>query len=48
MKKKKMDAAYINPTGTSYEIDITYLIISIILIVVVVGAFSIDSFIGLQ
>lgn len=47
MKKKKMNAAYINPTGTSYEIDITYLIISIMLIVVGGGAFSIDSFIGL-
>jgi hypothetical protein len=33
MKRRRMNAAYIDPLKASYEIDITYLIISIILIV---------------
>jgi len=47
MKKRKMDAAYIAPDKASYEIDITYLILSIILIVLGAGALSVDSVIGL-
>jgi putative oxidoreductase len=47
MKRRKMNAAYIAPGKASYEIDITYLIISIILIVLGAGALSIDSAIGL-
>jgi uncharacterized membrane protein YphA (DoxX/SURF4 family) len=47
MKKTKMKAAYIAPTKTSVEIDITYLILSIILLVLGAGAFSLDSVIGL-
>jgi putative oxidoreductase len=47
MKRRKMNAAYIAPGKASYEIDITYLIISIILIVLGAGALSIDSVIGL-
>ena len=47
MKKTKMKAAYINPNGTSYEIDITYLIISIILVVIGSGILSVDSLIGI-
>jgi putative oxidoreductase len=47
MKKRKMNAAYIAPGKASYEIDITYLILSIILIVLGAGAFSVDSVIGL-
>jgi putative oxidoreductase len=47
MKKRKMNAAYISTSKASYEIDITYLIISIILIVLGAGALSIDSVIGL-
>jgi putative oxidoreductase len=47
MKKTKMNAAYISPGKASYEIDITYLILSIILIVLGAGALSIDSVIGL-
>jgi putative oxidoreductase len=43
MKKKKMNASYIAPEKASYEIDITYLILSIVLIVLGAGAFSVDS-----
>src|SRR6266487_5138634 len=37
MKKRKMNAAYIAPGKASFEIDITYLILSIILIVLGAG-----------
>jgi putative oxidoreductase len=47
MKKTRMNAAYIAPGKASYEIDITYLILSIILIVLGAGALSVDSVIGL-
>jgi putative oxidoreductase len=48
MKKAKMKAAYIaQPNNPSYEIDITYLILSLSLVVLGAGALSIDSFIGL-
>ena len=43
MKKRKMNAAYISTSKASYEIDITYLIISLILIVIGAGTLSIDS-----
>ena len=38
MKKRRMNAACIAPGRVSYEIDITYLILSIILIVLGAGA----------
>ncbi|CAN5247848.1 hypothetical protein BH18THE2_BH18THE2_32970 [soil metagenome] len=47
MKKTRMNAAYIATGRASYEIDITYLILSIILIVLGAGALSVDSVIGL-
>lgn len=47
MKKTRMNAAYIATGKASYEIDITYLILSIILIVLGAGALSVDSVIGL-
>ena len=47
MKKTKMNAVYIAPGKASYEIDITYLILSIILVVIGAGALSVDSVIGL-
>jgi uncharacterized membrane protein YphA (DoxX/SURF4 family) len=47
MKKRKMNAAYIAPSKASYEIDITYLVLSIVLIVFGAGVLSIDSVIGL-
>jgi uncharacterized membrane protein YphA (DoxX/SURF4 family) len=46
--KKKMNAAYIDPRKASYEIDIRYLIHSIVVIVLGAGAFSVDSIIGLR
>lgn len=45
MKRTRMNAAYIAPGKASYEIDITYLILSIILIVLGAGALSVDSII---
>ena len=47
MKKTRMNAAYISTGKASYEIDITYLILSIILIVLGAGALSVDSIIEL-
>jgi putative oxidoreductase len=48
MKKTKTKATYIaQPSNPSYEIDITYLILSLSLVVLGAGALSIDSFIGL-
>ena len=48
MKKTRMKAAYITaPDKPSYEIDVTYLIISLILVVLGGGALSVDSLIGL-
>jgi uncharacterized membrane protein YphA (DoxX/SURF4 family) len=46
MKRTKMNAVYIGKT--SYEIDITYLILSLVLIVLGAGALSVDSLIGLR
>ncbi len=47
MKKTKMKAAYVSSGKPSYEIDVVYLLFSIILIVLGAGAFSIDGLIGL-
>jgi uncharacterized membrane protein YphA (DoxX/SURF4 family) len=47
MKKNKMKAAYVSSGKPSYEIDILYLLFSIMLIVLGAGAFSIDGLIGL-
>lgn len=46
MKRKRMNAVYISPQGTSYELDITYIIISIALFALGAGALSIDSLIN--
>jgi uncharacterized membrane protein YphA (DoxX/SURF4 family) len=43
-----MNGVYIDPRKASYEIDIRYLIRSIVIIVVGAGAFSVDSIIGLR
>jgi uncharacterized membrane protein YphA (DoxX/SURF4 family) len=48
VKKRKMNAVYIAPRKASYEIDIRYLIDSIVVIVLGAGAFSVDSIIGLR
>jgi putative oxidoreductase len=47
MKKTKMKAAYVATGKPSYEIDVVYLLFSIILIVLGAGALSIDKLIGL-
>jgi putative oxidoreductase len=48
MKKKKIKASYVDASGKpSYEIDILYLLFSIVLIALGAGAFSIDKLIGL-
>jgi hypothetical protein len=47
-EKRKMYAAYIDPRKASYEIDMRYLIHSIVVIVLGAGAFSVDSIIGLR
>ena len=45
-EENKDNAAYIAPGKASYKISITYLILSIILIVLGAGALSVDSVIG--
>jgi putative oxidoreductase len=47
MKKNKMKASYVDPGKPSYEIDVAYLLFSIILIVLGAGVLSIDGLIGL-
>lgn len=47
MKKIKMKASYVAPGKPSYEIDVVYLLFSIILIVLGAGALSLDGLIGL-
>ena len=44
MKKTKMKAPYMGQN--SYEIDITYLMLAIVLIVLGAGVFSVDSLLG--
>ncbi|HZW56432.1 MAG TPA: DoxX family protein [Nitrososphaerales archaeon] len=46
MKKIKMKASYVASGKPSYEIDMVYLLLSIILIVIGAGALSIDGLIG--
>ncbi len=46
LKKSKMKGQYIGGT-VAYELDITYLLLAIALIVLGAGAFSIDSALGL-
>ncbi|MDA4130959.1 MAG: DoxX family protein [Thaumarchaeota archaeon] len=47
VKKTKMKAAFIAPGKPSYEIDVTYFLLSIVLLVLGSGALSIDGLIGL-
>jgi putative oxidoreductase len=46
LKKSKMKGQYIGGT-VSYELDVVYLLLAIVLIVLGAGAFSIDSALGL-
>ena len=45
LKKVKMKGPYMGQN--SYEIDITYLMLAIVLVVLGAGAISVDSFLGL-
>lgn len=45
-KRSKMKAQYIAPSKPSYEIDILYLILSIVIFVLGSGVLSLDSIIG--
>ena len=47
MKKNKMKASYIATGKPSYEVDILYLLLAIVLIILGAGALSIDGLIGL-
>ena len=47
MKKSKMKAAYVSSGKPSYEIDVMYLLFSVILIILGAGAFSIYGLIAL-
>jgi putative oxidoreductase len=47
VKKSKMKAAYVSASKPAYEVDIIYLLLSIVLIVLGAGVLSIDGLIGL-
>lgn len=47
MKKIKMKSAYVSPGKPSYEIDVTYLLLSLVLIFLGSGMLSLDKLIGL-
>lgn len=47
LKKYKMKMAYISPGKPNYEIDVTYLLLSLVLLVIGAGALSLDGFLGL-
>ena len=48
MKKTKMKAPYLSgQNAAAYELDVTYLLLAITLIVLGAGAFSLDAFLGL-
>ena len=47
LKRVKMKAPYLQMTEHAYEIDITYLLLAITLLVLGAGAFSLDALLGL-
>lgn len=47
LKRVKMKAPYLQTTQGAYEIDVTYLLLALTMIVLGAGAFSIGAFIGL-
>ena len=47
LKAVKMKAHYLQMTEHAYEIDITYLLLAITLLVLGAGAFSLDALLGL-
>jgi putative oxidoreductase len=46
MKKTKQHDSYIAPGKSSYEIDVLYLILAIVILVIDSGPFSLDALIG--
>jgi putative oxidoreductase len=47
LKGRKMKMKYIAPGKPNYEIDVTYLLLSLVLLVLGAGALSLDGLIGL-
>lgn len=47
MKRSKMKASYTSTGKPSYEIDVMYLLLSIVLLVLGAGALSIDGLVGI-
>jgi putative oxidoreductase len=47
MKKRKMHADYISPGKPSYEVDVLYLALALVLVFLGAGAFSLDGAIGI-
>ncbi|MDA4118584.1 MAG: DoxX family protein [Thaumarchaeota archaeon] len=47
MKKRKMHADYIAPNKPSYEVDVLYLALALVLVFLGAGVFSLDGAIGL-
>ena len=47
LKGRKMKMKYIDPGGPNFEIDVTYLLLSFVLLVVGAGALSLDGLLGL-
>jgi putative oxidoreductase len=47
LKSRKMKMDYIDPGKPSYEIDVTYFLLALVLLVVGAGALSIDGLLGL-
>jgi putative oxidoreductase len=47
LKGNKMKLPYIAPGKPNYEIDVTYLLLALVLLVIGAGALSIDSLLGL-
>ncbi len=46
MKKSKMKAEYVSTSKPSYEIDVLYLLLSIVLIILGAGALSLSGLVG--
>jgi putative oxidoreductase len=47
LKGRKMKMSYIAPGKPNYEIDVTYLLLSLVLLVLGAGALSLDGLLGL-
>jgi len=47
MKKRKMQADYITQGKPSYEVDVLYLALALVLVFLGAGAFSLDGALGI-